>query len=219
MNLIVVRHAEREDIKDSETAHLAGLTKKGIDDSVSFGAQLHGKLNVKVDNLFTSYVERCQDTGHLILSSHALDVFDESINFFPAKSHNNLLTLGYVKLEKRIEWLDFLHEMFENNDMDYPKYFQKWAALNILTHKTVDEYSIDFFSRYFNMLSTNLIVTHDSNIGPIMYYLASRYNFQIEECMARPNYLCGFCISSRGTRESIYWLNFEDNEIKTRRLI
>jgi len=218
MKLIAIRHSNREHIKSNETAHLAQLTPEGINNAVTFGRKLNDKFNVKIDNIYTSFVERCVETGDLIRKAHAFDLFTEDINLIPAEGHDNLITLGYVKLHKRMEWLSYVHKMFVNNEVDYPQMFKELYSQNMLLHKDIKEYSEHFLSEYFHSLSNNLIITHDTNIGPIIHHLSIKYNFYLENYMIQPKPLCGFCLSKEKGMDIIHWVNFEDEEIYLKRL-
>lgn len=219
MKLITIRHSNRENIMNSETAHLAQLTQEGINNAVTFGNKLKEKFNVKIDNIFTSCVERCIDTGDLIRKAHAFDLFIEDINLHVPENHDNLASLGYVKFTKRMEWLDYIGEKFKNNDIDYTAIFKELFERNIFIHKDSEDYAKHFLSEFHYRFHNNLVVTHDTNIGPIMHYLSLKHGFHLEKCMVKPKPLCGFCISKNKFSDVIEWVNFEDGDIKIRRLV
>jgi len=136
MKLMVIRHSDREPILDSKSAHLAQLTPKGIEKAINFGKQLNKKFDIKLDNIFTSFVERCVDTGKLIQDSHLLDTFPEQskIEFFVPENENSLATWGYIKINRKIEVLDILAKKFENREWDYPRLFKELFNQNLLIH-------------------------------------------------------------------------------------
>lgn len=219
MKLITIRHSNREHIKSNETAHLAELTPEGMNNAIIFGRKLHEKFNVKIDNIFTSYVNRCIETGDLIRKAHAFELFTDEINLNIPNNDDNLATLGYVKLHKRMEWLRYIHDMFVKKEVDYVRMFEELYPRNILIHKNMEEYTNNFISEYYDKFHNNLVVTHDTNLGPIIHYLSIKYNFPLEAYMIEPKPLCGFCLYRDKTREIIEWINFEDGDIKLKRLI
>jgi broad specificity phosphatase PhoE len=220
MKLMVIRHSDREIVKDSESAHLAQLTNKGIEKAINFGKQLNGKFDIKLDNIFTSYVERCVDTGKLIEDSHKLDVFPEGkISFYIPENEENLATWGYIKLSEKIEVLDYLAAMFEKREWDYPKMFEELSKRDLLNHESYSRFSYDFISKFYFPLHNNLVVTHDIIITPLMHYFSDVFKFKMEKYMFEPNPLSGFCLYRENKREVLEWINFENNEIQLKRLI
>ncbi len=219
MKLIVIRHSNREHIKNSETAHLAQLTDQGISNAVMFGTKLNEKFNVKIDNIFTSVIERCVETGDLIRKAHSFDLFTEDINLRVASSDDALISLGYVKMHRKMEWLDYMGKLFKENDLDYTRIFKELFEKQISLYKDSNEFANHFFSEYYNHMENNLIVTHDTNIGPLMHHLSIKYNFSLEEYMLKPNPLCGFCAYYKNGLDIIEWVNYENDEIKLSRLV
>lgn len=219
MKLITIRHSNREQINSSETAHLAQLTKEGMNNAIIFGKKFKEKFNVKIDNIFTSNIERCVDTGTLIKDAHALDIFSGDIELNVPDNHDNLASLGYVKFTKRIEWLNYIGEKFKSNDLDYGTIFKELFEKNISIHKDPKDYAEHFISEFHYRFHNTLVVTHDTNIGPIMYHLSEKYGFHLDSYMVKPKPLCGFCLSIEEGRKIIEWINFEDGDIKLKRLI
>jgi broad specificity phosphatase PhoE len=220
MKLMVIRHSDREIVKDSESAHLAQLTPEGIEKAINFGKQLNKKFDIKLDNIFTSFVERCVDTGKLIEDSHKLDVFPEGkISFFIPESEDNLATWGYIKLSDKIEVLDYLAEMFEKKEWGYPKMFEELSKRDLLNHQSYSTFGSDFISKFYFPLHNNLVVTHDIIITPLMHFFSDTFKFEMEPFMFEPNPLSGFYLYRENGREVVEWINFENNEIQLKRLV
>jgi broad specificity phosphatase PhoE len=61
---LLLRHAERGDLKDGEVGEKCLLTPKGLSDARDFGSQLE---KVRISHVYSSPVLRCVDTGKEII--------------------------------------------------------------------------------------------------------------------------------------------------------
>lgn len=172
-----------------------------------------------MDNIFTSHLERCVDTGKLIQDAHLLDVFsNHKIHFFTPDSEDSLTSLGYIKLSEKIQALDYLAKMFENREWDHPKMFQELSQKDLLKYESYLRFSEDFFSNYYFPLHNNLVVTHDTIITPLMHFFSDTFKFEMEPFMFEPSPLSGFCLYRKNKREVLEWIDFKDNEIQLKPL-
>lgn len=219
MKLMVIRHSDREQINNSETAHLAQLTDKGIRNAMVFGTLLGDKFNVKLDQILTSDVERCIDTGILIRDAHALEKFIEKIKLHSSEAHENLAGLGYVKFTKRMEWLDYIGKKFKSGDLDYGTIFKELFENNISMFREPKDYAKLFLTQYYYRFHNTLVVTHDTNIGPLMYAFSKKYSFYLDNSMLKPKPLCGFCFSKKNFNTVLEWISYENEDIKLKRLV
>lgn len=214
MSLIVIRHSNREKIICSKVNGLtAGLTPEGIKNAKIFGKQLRDKLDVNLDNIYTTFMNRCIDTGDLINSEHNSQAIIS--NFDKEKS---LIELGYVNQKYMSEYLDYFDNMIKKNDINYPLMFDVLSKKSIIEYKNCNEYGLKIISNFYIPTQSNLIVIHDVCVAPLMHFLSDVFKFHLENDMIEPKPLCGFQFSIQGKKTLLNWIDF-DNGINVKKLI
>jgi broad specificity phosphatase PhoE len=210
----MIRHSNREKIISSKVNGLtANLTSEGIRNAKIFGRELKDKLDVDLDNIYTTFMKRCIDTGNLIDSEHHSQTV--VYNYDMEKS---LTELGYVNKSKMMEYLDYFDKMIEKDEMNYPLMFEVLSKRNVVNYKTCNEFALKLISRFYIPSRTNLIVAHDTTIAPLMHFLSETFKFSLTEEMIKPKPLCGFHFCIVGDLFIVDWINF-DKGINVKNLI
>lgn len=197
MSLIVIRHSNREKIISSRVNGLtANLTHEGIRNAKVFGKQLKDKLDVDLDYIITTHVQRCIDTGNLINSEH-----NSRTTIYNYDEVESMVKLGYVIPENKILFLNYFDEMCKSKNVNYPLLFNSLYKNKAVCYKDCNEYSRNFISKFYIPCRNNLIVAHDVNVAPMMHFLSETFKFPLEKDMIKPKPLCGFQFTIYNYRE------------------
>lgn len=73
---MLLRHAERGELKDGEVGENCLLTPKGLCDARDFGSRL---AQARISHVYSSPVLRCVDTGKEIIKGAGIDRFDVNV--------------------------------------------------------------------------------------------------------------------------------------------
>ncbi|MEM3364114.1 MAG: histidine phosphatase family protein [Candidatus Micrarchaeia archaeon] len=202
---LVLRHADREELKTKEKAPFAKLTFKGKLKALQQGVLLRITYG-DIHRIHSSRTSRCIQTASII-----------SIPFMAGKFNGNrpklqvdldyygFFSTGYVRDGHFDAWME---DVFNSARWsNYTEMFAKWAEKGLLKC-TLREFGKQFISNY--LVDHNILaITHDSIIGPLMESLSYEYGFKLREHMIWPNPLAGFCIEHENGRiYTIKWYEY-----------
>lgn len=185
----VIRHTEREEIKDATSSHKASLTEEGKEDAIKFGKQLPINREIR---FYHSWVSRCCETAELIIKG-----LKERGGKGSLMGKRDFISYHFLADEdKGLQLLNkhgeegFIKNWFSNNlDDDIvppPETSRKRILESIITN--------------FNS-SLDIYVTHDWNIILLYSYI---YNI-IEEGFRWPNFLEGVVIEKNNSSIKLYF--------------
>jgi broad specificity phosphatase PhoE len=173
---IVMRHAERLEIRRGDTGFNIPLTEDGRKSAFKLGAE---HLEGKISNIYSSVVGRCIDTGENILNGAKSNLkvikcntlfgedifvsnFAEMSNFYMKNGMITLLDLAYDRKEviglnnvdKSVhQFINFVLEKIENNDglslFITHDMFISLIVGEIFRHRTTDENWPNFMEPIF----------------------------------------------------------------------
>lgn len=197
---IILRHADRQHIGKLENTEKAGLTFKGILNSIRMGFLLH---KYKITKIKTSYILRCFNTARYIKMGYAPF---KKIEIERAKNNGELVSSGYIKNENFWDWIRYQYTIKKDWEK-FKEYYDEMIKRGWAQFNSIEDFTNQFMLE--NLTNENtLIITHDTTIIPLLIGLKK---YGVEESFPKP--LSGIIIyHENGEIKKLEWI--EKNKIK-----
>ncbi len=185
---IIMRHSNRPHIVTPEDFATANLTFTGKINAFKAGRFL--KDSYKIDEIHSSFRQRCYDTATLV--SLGYSPF-KNIPITREQGEFDTLCAGFVKNMDEWNHLSMNHDFFIMFYGNMNALFTRYKPYNVFKHDSATPYAQEVMKKYLKNKNI-LAIAHDSTIAPLWVTLSGEFGFRLNGLADRPGFLNGIVI-------------------------